>query len=340
MTPILTIAIPTYNRAPHLRHLLAVLAEELRGVSDVELLISDNASTDDTLAVIREYQSRLNIEVISNQTNLGAEPNVAQVFERARTEYVWVFGDDDAPKVGAVAALLGILKRESPDLVAIPSKWLPDIRIFADEPIEDDHYLILDSFSFARRVNWWVSFLSGVVVNKQRFYEKFDHDYVMSCIGTNLVHLSWVLGLLDNGNHFIQVDRQWVLATADNTGGYRVLETFAKNFSESARALCVQKPALARQIMTRVIVDHLPWKVWDMRFARDERFTPEDHVVVLRKGLGHYPGYWLFLRPIAEMPRVVASAALLAARVFAAVRRRWGWAIDRLAGAARRPAAR
>ena len=46
--PVLTIAIPTYNRCDYLQKLLAVLHDQIACEPRVELVISDNASTDKT----------------------------------------------------------------------------------------------------------------------------------------------------------------------------------------------------------------------------------------------------------------------------------------------------
>jgi abequosyltransferase len=46
--PLLTIAIPTYNRAGYLKELLSILADQLKDEPRVELIISDNASPDET----------------------------------------------------------------------------------------------------------------------------------------------------------------------------------------------------------------------------------------------------------------------------------------------------
>ncbi len=54
--PLLTIAIPTYNRSGCLAELLAMLAPQLAGETRVELVISDNASFDDTPTVIKSFR--------------------------------------------------------------------------------------------------------------------------------------------------------------------------------------------------------------------------------------------------------------------------------------------
>ena len=73
---LLTIAIPTYNRSRYLARLLESLLPQLKGESRVELIISDNASPDETQATVEEYRLRgLDFRFIRNETNIGAEAN-------------------------------------------------------------------------------------------------------------------------------------------------------------------------------------------------------------------------------------------------------------------------
>lgn len=70
---LLSICIPTYNRAPYLKKCLDSLVcqpEFLKG--DVEIVISDNASTDDTCTLVTGYQRRYsNITYHRNDHNIG-----------------------------------------------------------------------------------------------------------------------------------------------------------------------------------------------------------------------------------------------------------------------------
>src|SRR5579863_1226934 len=105
--PLLTIAIPTYNRASFLRELLAVLATELKDEPRVELIVSDNASPDETPSVVQDFIARgLRVGYIRNVQNIGADANFLQCFERARGKYVWIFSDDDLILSGGVAKIL------------------------------------------------------------------------------------------------------------------------------------------------------------------------------------------------------------------------------------------
>jgi glycosyltransferase involved in cell wall biosynthesis len=94
--PLLSFTIPTCNRAKYLDQLLGALLKQLHGESRVELIVSDNASTDNTPAVVEAYrQQGLPIRYLRNQANHGPDFNILQCYEQAAGRYVWIFGDDD-----------------------------------------------------------------------------------------------------------------------------------------------------------------------------------------------------------------------------------------------------
>src|SRR5579872_3211144 len=120
--PLLTIAIPTYNRAGCLKELLSMLADQLTNEPRVELIISDNTSPDDTPAVVREFQERgLCVRYIRNTQNIGPDANFLQCFEQARGKYVWIFSDDDLILPGGVAKILGYAAAAEYDLIWVSS---------------------------------------------------------------------------------------------------------------------------------------------------------------------------------------------------------------------------
>jgi glycosyltransferase involved in cell wall biosynthesis len=92
--PRLTIGLPVYNGGRYLREALeSLLAQTFR---NFVLVISDNASTDDTQAICEEYARRDGRIRYSRQTeNRGASWNFRHVFECAQTEYFkWSCHDD------------------------------------------------------------------------------------------------------------------------------------------------------------------------------------------------------------------------------------------------------
>jgi glycosyltransferase involved in cell wall biosynthesis len=105
MTIKLSICIATYNRARFLREALDSIIYQL--TSECEIVISDNASTDETQTVVSEYVGRFpNVRYYRNQSNIGLDRNFDTAVSMADGEYCWLFADDDIFKEGAVAAVL------------------------------------------------------------------------------------------------------------------------------------------------------------------------------------------------------------------------------------------
>ncbi|MBE9208075.1 glycosyltransferase family 2 protein [Nostoc sp. LEGE 06077] len=115
MNKLLTIAIPTYNRAALLDKQLAWLAKAIQGFeSECEILVSDNCSTDHTQTVIQKWQANLsNITFKShkNSENLGVMRNIMYCLSSATSKYVWTIGDDDPIQDRAILYVINKLKQ-------------------------------------------------------------------------------------------------------------------------------------------------------------------------------------------------------------------------------------
>jgi glycosyltransferase involved in cell wall biosynthesis len=98
--PRLSIGLPVYNGENYVAEALdALLAQTY---TDFELIISDNASTDGTETICRDYAARdPRIRYLRQAHNIGAAPNHNFLVERARGElFKWAAHDDlFAPKL-------------------------------------------------------------------------------------------------------------------------------------------------------------------------------------------------------------------------------------------------
>ena len=100
----LTIAIPTYNRAGKVERLLDELTRQIRQDNlqeEIEVLVSDNASTDNTEELTARYQGTdVVVGYIRQPTNLGFDGNLLSLYRRAKTRHIWWMGSDDFPVAG------------------------------------------------------------------------------------------------------------------------------------------------------------------------------------------------------------------------------------------------
>jgi len=92
--PKVSIGLPVYNGAQYLRFALASLGEQ--DYSNFELLISDNASTDNSVEICLEYAQRdCRIKLYRNETNIGAAQNFNRLFQLSSSPYfMWAAHDD------------------------------------------------------------------------------------------------------------------------------------------------------------------------------------------------------------------------------------------------------
>lgn len=127
--PVLSICVPTFNRARYLESLLQDLAANIGGLGfSYELLIGDNASGDDTPEVVRRFEDRLSIRYFRRPENVGAYRNVSRLFEAAEGRYVVYLADDDLLIPEALGRYLHYLEAH-PDIGAVFAPWFIHDRV-------------------------------------------------------------------------------------------------------------------------------------------------------------------------------------------------------------------
>lgn len=95
-SPLVSISITTYNHALFLRKCLdSVLAQKT--CFEYEIVIGEDCSTDDTLAICKEYQSKYSdkIRLIAHEKNVGLRENNLSVWSSCKGKYIaYLEGDD------------------------------------------------------------------------------------------------------------------------------------------------------------------------------------------------------------------------------------------------------
>jgi glycosyltransferase involved in cell wall biosynthesis len=311
--PLLLIIVPTYNRANCLRLLLATLAKEIDGFGDrVSVLVSDNASSDETPEVARAFQALVpSAHVIRHEHNLGPDENFCRCVELADADYFWIIGDDDLPRAGAMRQILQLLGQQAPDLLYMQSDWRETV-VDNDPkaPLESMRVHLLDRLEFARRVNVWTTFISGLIVRRDVFAQGANALQLRRYNGTNLVQLSWVLGTLERSRKLFYVPDTCVIATAGNTGGYAVLKVFGENFPAIVSERFGVDSPISNAMIRRCAVEFLPGLLWALRFGNVGKFARENPSAVLRPQLGRYAVYPLLVL-IGRAPKLFAGTALV-----------------------------
>lgn len=130
--PLLSIFIPTFNGAKSLRLLLIEIGKGialLPGRETVEVVVSDNASTDDTEKVCSEFSDF--ISYTRSATNVGFDSNFSRCLSECKGEFIWTIGDDDWVQNSAVRKVINQLKllrgEEDVTIVKLPFDRVNDV---------------------------------------------------------------------------------------------------------------------------------------------------------------------------------------------------------------------
>jgi glycosyltransferase involved in cell wall biosynthesis len=116
--PQLSICIPTYNRAPRLAATLSTLCN-IKWPFASEIVVCDNASTDDTPRVLSNYPVRQ----VRHTVTIHPIENHFSVLRAARGEYAFYLGDDDDLLPDALARAVTSMNA-NPELVAAYSPYI------------------------------------------------------------------------------------------------------------------------------------------------------------------------------------------------------------------------
>jgi len=134
---ILSICIPTYNRADYLKQCLDNIVCQFgdeKVKNSVEVVISDDTSKDNTAELVKKYQARFeNIKYFRNEKNLGMTENIVNSVIKSTGKYCWSIGDDDLVQNGSLKFLVDFLSKNNLCLLSVNFHPFVDIKKSLEE---------------------------------------------------------------------------------------------------------------------------------------------------------------------------------------------------------------
>lgn len=224
----LSFCIPTYNRCKFLKKNLDIIIRQIRELSvekDVEILINDNASPDQTEELCQDYIKNnpdINIEFHRNEKNEGPDLNFIKAMHLAHGEYSILFGDDDFLIEGSLMKFFDLMDQKDISIfysnrinVNAEGKVLGE-QIFLDIPVESKVFDFSNEdstrsfFYGVRTLGGIMTFISSVMY-KTSILQKFPLK--RSVIGSNYAFLYYWWSELLNGGKLCFINSSLVQAT-------------------------------------------------------------------------------------------------------------------------------
>ncbi len=300
--PLLSIAIPTYNRSDYLELNLSILCKQIReSTTEIELIISNNHSTDTTEQVIHKYiDSGIAIRYISNETNIGADKNIVQCFNLARGKYVLILGDDDVLCDGALNSLIPLLN-DNFGVIYLNSYTYNKNYITEAPKIKDNKFIVYkNTKAFIRKVHVQLTFISAIVTHKSLIVQELDTEQFLD---TNLAQLSWVIPALVKAGRNAYFNRHLVAQKADNTGGYSVCRVFGVNLQHIFNSFVARgiEKSYFNIITHTLLINFLPSIIISLK-KNQGNFIQENYLSTLSTTFKYSPIYWLATFPVIILP--------------------------------------
>ncbi|MEE2662212.1 MAG: glycosyltransferase family 2 protein [Pseudomonadota bacterium] len=316
MNPLLTIAIPTWNRATFLDRCLANLRDELQSVEPglVQILISDNGSTDTTRDIVNCHRNNgLKLDYLVSDRNMGSDYNIAKCFDSGNGEFVLVLADDDLFTSGSLTYILQILKKHGECGVVFLSAFGFSHDATRERPWSAEKYTkYVIAGAFISKLAVKLTLISSIIVNRRKIKAIDPYEFV----GSQLVQVPIVLHAALTSVKNIYVKKYCIAVQRDNGGnnlvieetdrgsrGYNPSEVFAvnllnliqENFSKSLN----RKYYKALEI--KVFIYFLPYYL--LQQVRYKSPYVKESLRLLDSQFRNTTSYRVFIRPILILPR-------------------------------------
>lgn len=188
----LGIVLPTYNRCQYAKEGVEnLLPQLLNNRENVCLLITDNASSDDTEKLLRPYSEKYPeiIEYVRQKNNIGPHANFYYGIKYLNTDYIYLLGDDDLVSPYFVLTILHLLETY-PDVGMIHFNYLEghsDLkRVEVHKSSVSDNSLCKryqNGKNFVKDMLISPSFISSDVFKKECMLKGIEANYHEDCYG-------------------------------------------------------------------------------------------------------------------------------------------------------------
>ena len=178
VNPLLSIVIPTYNRADFLDYCLKVHIP-LAKAHNIQIFISDNASIDATKEVVQKWMEEYPLlSYHCNETNIGMDENFERALKYPRTEYVWLLGDTYQIPPRGIDYIINLISKNSKKYDAIVVNVAKRVSGTPEQDYSDQNQLLSD-------LGWHMTCLSSLIYNSRLI----DHSDFVRYHNTNFIQL-------------------------------------------------------------------------------------------------------------------------------------------------------
>ncbi|TDO21969.1 glycosyltransferase family 2 protein [Pedobacter duraquae] len=215
---LLSICIPTYNRADILDSTLKRLFDNPEFMSDcVEVVVSDNGSTDHTREVVSKYPL---VRYYCNTENIR-DLNFSKVLSFGRGKYIKLFNDTLNFNAGVLTKILRCIETNSSEEKNI---FFYDKMFLNKTGVKE----VDSAEAFINEVSFYSTWIANFGCWRSEFRNIPDKDRY---VHLQLAQVDWSYRIVKNGQStMIFFGEYYDITTVENKGGYNVFDVFVRKY--------------------------------------------------------------------------------------------------------------
>ncbi len=325
----ISFCIPTYNRADLIRQTLDSILSQ--GDPNVEVVVADNASTDNTREVIEAYNNP-HMTYFCWDKNQGPERNLFKAVQLATGDYCWLMGSDDCLEPEALAHVRRLLE-ENPGLSGISTNsWNYDRTFSQKQPSRPPFDLRSDRVfrnaeACVATLGAWLPYFSAQIVERDRWNDAARQvDISRVGLGTHTVTHLEVLGhLIQNHPYWLYCHRRCVGYRGGNDayekefGPINRMKVNIIGFDTSVRNV-FRSGRVPRQVMGRVLRHYVHYDILGAKLHRQPLSFYMQAFAVGWNYVRQNPCFWIYVVPIMCVPSICLRWARW---IYRATLKRW-----------------
>lgn len=223
MAPLLSICIPTYNRAGYLYFALRSIVSQkaFLNTDDVEIVICDNCSIDDTEVIVKKFVEKFpdKIKYFKNETNIN-DKNFEKALSHGTGRLLKLHNDSLAFEKDALSSVIGVINNN------IEKKPLI---FFANKNIQGPDEILCENLDeFVKKVSYLCTWIGGFSIWKEDFDNLKDFSRNSHL---NLAQVDVLFRIISGGKKVLAFNKFCVTnQTVLNKSGYNVAQVFGQNY--------------------------------------------------------------------------------------------------------------
>lgn len=319
----LSICIPTYNRANMLKVALNSIIISAEGFEEsIEIMILDNASSDNTKDIAQEFLTRYGfIKYLCHKKTIDGNLNIYEAAKQGTADYIWIFSDDDKVMPETIKTALGLIDLKYNLIKYNSSMWTQDFSSclkvsclpYKKDSAFNSHNELMRKFSLQ------MGFISSIIFKRDIYFCMRREEY-MKFIEYGFSYLYAIYsGLINNCNAYF-VSKPLIEQRGLNTE-YKTLQWY-KYFAEGSTLTLNELNKKGYTINSIINAKNLVLKDYimhDISFRRRHNMDTSGVFKILYDNYRSFLFFWVVCVPELFAPRFlvwIANKIVLVVRKF------------------------